>query len=160
MTPSREFNADADNALEHQLANLTPRGAPAELRDRVLSQETVDSPNLVNRRQDVGSRIERVLSVSLIALFILGVGLCFVSQRWQSNRLSRVLGPTPAELQAEQLAKREVQKMNPSDDEESLRSIRDKLLVKIQREHESTSTVHSLTHHSFRQSLAVVEPKQ
>lgn len=85
--------------LERLLSQITPRGAPPELRPRVLEAvaEELDS------RRRRGNRPALALA-GVAAALVLSLALNYQVSRASERRLTRILGPIPASKRALELA--------------------------------------------------------
>jgi len=125
--------------IEQQLARLTPSGAPRNLRQQVLLQ--LENECQIRPKKQA-SRMDRIANIAIAALVLVAAAAWFINIHIQERRIVSLLGPTPAERQAE----RAIQLMQPATDQEYLQSIREQLCVLLERAHRSKGNhpIHSV----------------
>jgi hypothetical protein len=87
--------------LERRLAGLTPRGAPAELRARILLAVEAELAREVSSRP----RRRFPFSLATAAALLLSVGLNYGANRASDARLDRAFGPRPVSPRALAIAR-------------------------------------------------------
>jgi hypothetical protein len=135
----KEFD---DHAFEQQLNRLVPRGAPGELRERILV-------GICDSARPAEHRLRRFLldqmgSLTTAAMLLLAAIAWLVNLHLQERRLAALLGPTPAERRVERL----VESVERTTDPEHMTSIRDALLAALKRsdhDHGNVAAVDSVT---------------
>ena len=116
-----------DHALEQQLGQLQPRGAPRELRQRVLGKlADAQRPALHRQRKPARDRIGNWVTAALV---FLAATAWIVNLRYQDRRLAALLGPTPAERRAADL----IESIQLVADPEQLQAVHDRLIGLLER---------------------------
>lgn len=136
------MNEFDDHAFEQQLGRLVPRGAPPELRERILVR-LGDSPC------PPGNGLRRFVldhlgSLATAAMVLLATLAWLVNLHLQEQRLAALLGPTPAERRVARV----VESVERTADPEQMRSIHDALLAALKQfdhDHLNIAAVDSVT---------------
>jgi hypothetical protein len=147
-----------ESELENIIASRTPRGAPAELRERVLSDIGENLPNRPRAPSDLRAprlwQFDRCLNTTLAISVLLAVVAWSVSLRQQSVRLAALLGPNESVRQAERI----VDGLGLEHDGRAKNSLRDQLVVALERRKQRRGhrrSIHSLDNVFWRRSLVI-----
>ena len=136
------MNEFDDHAFEQQLDRLVPRGAPPDLRERILVH-LGDSPCQPGDRLR-SLALDHLGGLATAAMLLLSTIAWLVNLHLQERRLAALLGPTPAERRVERL----VEPVERTTDPEQMRSIRDTLLAALKQldhDHGNIAAVDSVT---------------
>jgi hypothetical protein len=137
-----------DEKIEQRLAELIPRKAPVGLREQVL-QRLEDERFSTEVAVAASASRAKALSFDRLTTMAVGLLLMVTLTAWTVNvvahqrRLARLLGPTPAQLQANLAV--EAMDMQASDDDIAAERERIFLmLTRAGRKHASVAVIHSL----------------
>ena len=136
------MNEFDDHAFEQQLDRLVPRGAPPNLRERILVH-LGDSP-FPPRNRLRSLVLDHLGGLATAAMLLLSTIAWIMNLHLQERRLTALLGPTPAERRVERL----VESVERTTDPEQMRSIRDTLLAALKQldhDHGNIAAVDSVT---------------